>query len=99
MFQLGAGLADAQAENKAAIQFGVGEEDSAAFVESIHDLLVQVIAAPVAKADQVERGRGNDIEMFIGCNPANHLPGQFDVPADMVLQAFDTVIAQHETRA
>jgi hypothetical protein len=93
---LGVGLADAQTQRQFSIQLGVREKEIAAAIQPIHDGLIRRVSGFVAEADQVQRGGGSEFEVLVVAHPASELLRQFDVAADVVLQAFHAVVANNK---
>lgn len=98
--QLGSGLADAEAQGEFAVQLGVREVKIAAVVEAIHEGLVGGVAGAMAEADKIQRsGRGQlelAIALAIVADPGGESLGEFDVAANVMLQTFDAVVANHK---
>ena len=75
---------------------GVRQVKIAAAIEAIHQSLIHFVPALVAKADQVERHGCGQFETFIFLYPARECLRQLDVTSNVVLQAFDSVVADYE---
>src|SRR5215469_1434618 len=90
------GLSDAHAKDKVVVQASVGQVHRTALVYAVEDLLVDLVAAAMAEANQVQRGGGRQLEVFVGLHPRGKFLGQLNVAPDVMLQAFDSVMANHE---
>ena len=96
MSLFGVGLADAEAQGEPVVEPGVGQVEFAAGVEPVEQALVDVVAAPMAEADQVQgRGRG-PFEAGIGFDPAGEFLRQLHVATHVVAQSLHAVVADHE---
>ena len=93
MLLFGLGLSDRHAEDEAAVELGVSQIYLAALVQLVHELLVDVVAAAMAKADEIERDWGHELEPLVCFHPRDELLRQLDVAADVVAQTFDPVMA------
>ena len=96
MFRLRVGLADAETQSEFSVELGVGEEEIAAAVETVHDGLIGGVSAFVAEAHKIQRRRSGQFEVFVCRDPLGELLRQLHVAANVVLQAFDAVVADHE---
>src|SRR5579863_9287574 len=79
----------------------MGQEEVAAAVEAvhyplIHDGLIGGVCAFVAKTDQVQRHGRSKLKFIVVAHPAGELLREFDVTADVVLQTFYSVVADHK---
>ena len=89
-------LTDAETQSEFSAEFGVGEEEITTAVEAIHDGLIGGVSGFVAKANQIQRDGSREFEIFVLAHPVGELLRQFYVAANVVLQAFDAVMADHE---
>ena len=69
MAALGIRLADAEAKYQPVIEPGVGKKQLARTIDAIHDLLVDLIPASMAEADQVQRRLDRQLETLIRLDP------------------------------
>ena len=89
-------LADAKAQSEFVAQTRVRQIEITASVQRIHKLLVLLVAGFQAEADQVQRNRSCQFEAGIVADPSCKFLRQPNVFADMKLQAFKPVIAEHK---
>ena len=90
------GLTYAESQREAIIQARMRQVEIAAAIQPIHQRLIHFVPAFVAKANQVERRRCGQFESIVFLHPVREFLRQFDVTANVVLQAFDSVVANHE---
>jgi hypothetical protein len=64
--------------------------------QAIHQFLIHFVPALVTKADQVERRGRCQFESRIVLHPNCELLRQFNVTPNVILQAFDAVVTDHE---
>ena len=96
VMQVSGGLADAEAQSEFFVQLGVRKVEIATLVEAIHDGLVERVAGTMAKTDEIQRRRRGEFKLCVVAHPRCELLREFDVAADVMLQAFDSVVANHE---
>src|SRR5579864_2482793 len=98
--RFGGGLADAEAERELVVQFRVREVEVAALIEAFHDGLIDSVAGAMAKADKIQRHwRGEfklTIVLAIVAHPGCELLRKFDMAANVILQAFDSIVTNHK---
>src|SRR5690348_12570884 len=94
--QFGMSLADAHAEGEFAREFGVGDVELAAAIHGVENALIDCVAGAVAEADEIQRGGSGQFEILVGLHPRGELLGEFDVAANVELQALDAVVANHK---
>lgn len=94
--QFGGGLANAEAKSEFSVELGVREEEIAALIETIHEGLVDSVAGAMAETDEIQRSGRGEFKLFIFTDPGSELLGEFDVAADVMLQTFDAVVANHK---
>src|SRR5882672_5791938 len=70
--------------------------DVAAAVELFHQRLIDRVSAEMTKAYEVQRNRGSQFKSWVRPDPSRKLVGQPYVLANVMLQALDTVVANHE---
>src|ERR1044072_2600769 len=82
-------VADGEAEDVAAVELRVGEEDLAALVDAAQDLRVQVVEYFLmnagwreAEADERERHWRQNLPIRFGADPVGELPRESAVGAD-----------------
>ena len=98
---LGARSADREAQHRAAVEDGAGEQRDAARVGGGDQRLgagvggVRIVVA-AGDAQQVQRVRGDDVEALVLVHPAGQRVGEADVAADHLLDREHAVEAQHE---
>src|SRR5258708_10247916 len=86
----------AKAQREFPIQFRVRQINVTAAVELFHQRLIDRVSAAMTKADEVQRDRGSQFESWIRPNPSRKLVGQPYVLANMMLQALDAIVPNHE---
>lgn len=96
MLQFGGGLADAEAKSEVAIEFRVRQIQIATLIEAIHDGLIDSVATAMTEADKIQRHGSGEFELFVVTDPGCELLREFDVTSNMMLQTFDSVVANHE---
>src|SRR5262249_15394969 len=96
MFRLGVGLSDAEAQHEAIRQACVRQVQLTALVQIIHQTLILFIAAAITKTNKIQRRRHHNFKTLIGLHPASELLSELHVISDMVLQTFDSVMANHK---
>src|SRR6185437_4856313 len=74
----------------------MGQIKIAAAVKSVHQLLIEFVAAVETEAHQVERRRDDELEALVLSHPGGELLRESHVLANVELQAFDPVIAQYK---
>lgn len=89
-------LTYAEAKCESALQSGVGEVEGAGPVKAIHEGLIGVVAGPEPEADQIEGHWSGEFEARVFAYPLRELLREGDVAADVVLQAFDPVVADYK---
>src|SRR5579859_742554 len=98
--RFGGGLANAEAERELVVQFGVREVEVAVLIEAFHDGLIDSVAGAMAKAHKIQRHWRGEFELTIVlaivAHPGCELLREFDVAADVMLQTFDAVVANHK---
>ena len=82
---VGVSLADAETEDEPAIQDGVSQVEATARIQTIE-----------GEADEIQRRRRGQFEFGGGFDRASEPLRQIDVAADMVLEAFDAIVTNHE---
>src|SRR5713226_2729867 len=103
MAGLSVGLADAESKREFAIKLGMREVEVATAIQPLHQeligmILVRTICRAQAGADEVEPGGRGEFEARIVAHPGGELLGQTHVLANVVLQAFDPVMPDHEPK-
>src|ERR1700747_2508520 len=89
-------LPDAKPQRCPVIQASMGQIKIAAAVERFDQSLVSLLAAFQAEANQIQRCRCGQLEPIIVANPGGKLLREANVLADVKLQAFNSVVPQHE---
>src|SRR5580693_6702705 len=67
-----------------------------AAVHAFHDGLIRLVPSFVAKTDQVQRHGRGQFKARIVAHPVRKLLRQFDVPANVMLQALHSVVPDHK---
>src|SRR6266536_3750904 len=93
---LGVRLPNAKAQSDFTVELGVRQIKVATGIEAIHQSLVRLISRAQSEADQVELGGRGQLETRIGAHPFDQLLGKPYVLADVLLQAFDSVVPDHK---
>ena len=74
----------------------VGQEEPAFAVEALEQAPVELVPRPMGEAHQVQRRRRDELEIGRGGEPGGELAGEFDMAAEVILQALDAVVADDE---
>ena len=85
MLALCSGLCDAEAQREAVMQFRVRKIHLAALIDAIHDGLIDLIAAAMAEADEVEGGWCCQFKILVRANPCGKFLGELNMTPYMVL--------------
>src|ERR1700730_13045245 len=98
MASLCVGLSDAESKREFAIELGMREVEVAAAIQPLHQeliglILVGTISRTQTTTDEDELSGRGEFEARIVAHPGGESLGQTHVLANMVLQRFDTVIA------
>ena len=96
MFRFGVCLSHAETQRQHAIQFGMSQVEVAAAIQPVHDLLIGCVAAFVPEAHKIQGSGRGEFKAVIFLHPARELLRQFDVAANVELQAFHSVVANYE---
>src|SRR5690606_13419895 len=87
---------DGGPDDVAAGQPRVGEVDPPGGVQRLVQALRRLVAVDVAEADEVEPGRGRQLQPRVALDPPGQLAGEPDVLAHVVAQPLGAVPAQDE---
>src|SRR6266436_4742621 len=103
MASLSVGLSDAESKSEFAIELGMREVEVAAAIQPLHQeligtILVRTISRAQTEADEVELRGCGEFETRIVAHPGGELLRQAHVFANVVLQAFDPVMPDHEPK-
>ncbi len=74
----------------------MGQIERTRVVEALHQPLVELVAGVVAKADQIEQGRDDELEIRVALDPAGEFAGERNVAANVAPQTLDPVVPDHE---
>src|ERR1700722_14440393 len=96
MVSLCAGLAHTQPEREFALQLCVRQEQIAAQIQPFHQKLIGRISRSQTEADEIELYRSGHFEARIVPHPNRKLLRQPNVLANVLLQAFNPVVANYK---
>ena len=89
-------LPDAQSQHILAAQFGVRQVKITALVEVFQQALVDFVSTGMAEANQVKGCRCDDLEAWVGFDPAGKFLSHGYMAPDVMAQTFDAVVADDE---
>jgi hypothetical protein len=96
MTRHGIGLTNTEAQRKPVIQTSVGQIKIATAIQTVHQLLIDVISILMAEADQVQRNGRSQFEAVIFLHPIRELLCQFDMLPNVIAQSFHAIVTDYE---
>jgi hypothetical protein len=98
VMQLRVGLPDTEAQCQLIIHAGMCQVEISTLVQPLKQFLVKRIAAPVTKANQIQRRWYRKFEATVLLNPFCKFLGYFNMPADVVPKALNPIVPYNKPK-